>query len=146
MTHTARAPDFALVQPFCGPRDHKRQVMTARTPHCGVNEADVAMLIPVRRPRDRRRIDVNLRHFVRIYPLRIPPTPLPVAKNTQLATVDRAIGTQSKVSRHQEGQNIDFGDACIPFQHFETYPRTSALTLSGTVEVRKRWGPVLNPR
>ena len=37
-------------------------------------------------------------------------------------------------------------DACIPFQHIETYPRTSALTLSEALEVRRRWGHVLDQR
>jgi UbiD family decarboxylase len=35
-------------------------------------------------------------------------------------------------------------DACIPFQHIDTYPRTSALTPSEAFEVRQRWRHVLD--
>jgi 4-hydroxy-3-polyprenylbenzoate decarboxylase len=37
-------------------------------------------------------------------------------------------------------------DACIPFQHLGTYPRTSALTPAEALDVRRRWGHVLDQR
>ncbi|MCW6507814.1 UbiD family decarboxylase [Lichenifustis flavocetrariae] len=36
-------------------------------------------------------------------------------------------------------------DACIPFQHLESYPRASALTPGQAEEVRRKWGHLLGP-
>src|SRR6202166_4473071 len=60
------APDFVFVQPFRGAGDDEGQVVRAGIPHRRMQVANVPALIPVRRVGDRRRIDEDPRHLVRV--------------------------------------------------------------------------------
>lgn len=65
-----------------------------------------------------------------------------IVRNTWSSALDPRISAADRDAGLTSNSKMII-DACIPFQHLDTYPKTSALTLEETTEIRQRWRHVL---